>query len=377
MESTAVKTGLTDQELDAMAERVLSEGQFDLPADGEGAEEILTDEYGLPFEPEGCYNSAPLAFEEMVQALWIVTNNAHYAATRYNRHSPTYMLLSDYLEKNIRQLGSCCITKAVLEKSGEEFTLLDNVSLHELYCMVSLHFRKCISAYNEVMGRGDALDMNIISRMFRWAALAERLKATEDKIQKIREGKINIDSMLERARVYKNEPGTRRDKSADTVNPRLRASSLPVMRSFANEIKRQNKEAEWATKREQLEAERARKRLERGGIIEPGSLISPGRTINPGRFIPPMKIPEIRMEPGQLRKLLADEAKSRGDFSEAEIIAHEDFDLLMERFRKLRDEGRIIDKKPGTCNMTQADRSRMGPSDETRKKLREKRKKKK
>ncbi len=375
MESTAVKTGLTDQELDAMAERVLSEGQFDLPADGEGAEEILTDEYGLPFELEGCYNSAPLAFEEMVQALWIVTNNAHYAATRYNRHSPTYMLLSDYLEKNIRQLGSCCITKAVLEKSGEEFTLLDNVSLHELYCMVSLHFRKCISAYNEVMGRGDALDMNIISRMFRWAALAERLKATEDKIQKIREGKINIDSMLERARVYKNEPGSRRDKSADTVNPRLRASALPVMRSFANEIKRQNKEAERAEKREQLEAERARKRLERGGIIQPGSLISPGRTINPGRFIPPMKIPEIGMEPGQLRKLLADEAKSRGDFSEAEKISHEDFDLLMERFRKLRDEGRIIEKRPRS--VTQETRPPSGPSAETRKKLREKRRKKK
>ena len=54
MESTAVKTGLTDQELDAMAERVLSEGQFDLPAEGENAGDIPTDEYGLPLEPESC-----------------------------------------------------------------------------------------------------------------------------------------------------------------------------------------------------------------------------------------------------------------------------------------------------------------------------------
>ena len=38
-------------------------------------EEVLCDEYGFPFEPEGYYNSAPLEFEEVAKALWVVLNN--------------------------------------------------------------------------------------------------------------------------------------------------------------------------------------------------------------------------------------------------------------------------------------------------------------
>ena len=372
MEHTAVKTGLTDQELDAMAERVLSEGQFDLPAEGDNADEILTDEYGLPFEPEGCYNSAPLAFEEMTQALWIVTNNAHYAATRYNRHSPTYMLLSDYLDKNIRQLGSCCITKAVLEKSGEHFAILDRISLHELYCMVSLHFRKCVSAYNDIVNNGQTLDMNIIRRLFRWAALAERLKATEDKIQKIQDGKINIDSMLDRARVYKNEPKMRRDRSGNIVNPKLRASSLPVMKSYAKEIRKQKIEESKQERARKLESERARKRLEKAGFLESGTYDFPPY---PAKQLP--KIPGIGLNEKELKQLLMDEAKSRGNMAEAGIIAAESFEQHLERFMNLQKERQRLRQNQAASPENKISQKPSGPSAETRKKLREKRRKKK
>ena len=234
MEGTAIKTGLTDQELDAMAERVLSEGQFDLPADGEGAEEILTDEYGLPFEPEGCYNSAPLAFEEMVQELWIVTNNAHYAATRYNRHSPTYMLLSDYLEKNIRQLGSCCITKAVIEhEEGEKFGFLSDLTIKRLRKIIGFNFRKCYQSFMEsqTLGHYNAATLNL---SVRWAALDKRLIATAEKIEKINAGKVKVDlSEYER-----KEPDNSETKASDKAEQNTRC--CPFAYSFHPSARRKS-----------------------------------------------------------------------------------------------------------------------------------------
>ena len=79
------------------------------------------------------------------------------------------------------------------------------------------------------------------------------------------------------------------------------------------------------------------------------------------------------MDPDELRKLLMDEAKSRGDMAEAGIIARENFDQIIERFQKLREEGRVT-KSSGPPPVRNP---RSGPSDETRRKLREKRKKKK
>ena len=54
-------TELTDQELDIVAKRVLSGRQFEQSSEGESIENalngVITDEYGLPFEPEGYYNA--------------------------------------------------------------------------------------------------------------------------------------------------------------------------------------------------------------------------------------------------------------------------------------------------------------------------------
>ena len=115
-----------------------------------------------------------------------------------------------HLEKDIKQMGCCCITKAVLEQSGKEYPNLKMMELKELSCMVSLHFRKCCRAYNDIKRETSAQDLNMMNWIFRWAALFKRLKATQDKIDKIKSGKIKIESLLETQNVCKDEPKTRR-----------------------------------------------------------------------------------------------------------------------------------------------------------------------
>ena len=128
-------------------------------------------------------------------------------------------MLMQRLEKDIKQMGSYCITKAVLEASGQEFSDLAAISVKELYQMVSVHFRKCCLAYNDLQESGKGMDMTIISWMFRWAALAERLKVTQGKINNIRSGKIKIETLLAKETVYKGEPRMQQDHSPHLVGP--------------------------------------------------------------------------------------------------------------------------------------------------------------
>ena len=234
--------------------------------------------------------------------------------------------------------------------------------------MVSLHFRKCRLAAREIEENEKSIDMSLVSWMFRLAALAERLKATEDKIQKIKEGKIDSKKLLEQSQVFKGEPNIRRDTSNQKVSSGLRRpSSLPVMKSHAKEIKRQKQRLEKQEKAKQREMERAAKRVEKSGLF--GS--APFEP-QPFRPMPLPKIPGIGLNEAELKKLLMDEAKSRGDMTEAGIIAGESVQDNIRRYYRLKGSG------PGEkIQRTDIRDPRSGPSDETRKKLREKRKKKK
>ena len=359
-------------------------------------EEVLCDEYGFPFEPEGYYNSAPLEFEEVAKALWVVLNNLNYTATRYNRLSPYYPILMTSLEKDIKQMGSYCITKTVLEQSGESFPGLDHITVKELVEMASVMFRKCCGAYDDLQGQQNTQDMSIIAWIFRWAGLVDRLKATQDKINKIKSGEIKIEPLLKRETVYKGEPKMQRDHSHHKVGPVMRASALPVLKSFTAEVKAQVRDEEKQERARQREAERAQKRLDRE--LDRGPMYRP-QYIRPKSY--PV-LPDLGMNELQLKTMLMDEAKSRGDMTEAGIIAHEKLDQLMERFKKLsgRDRGTGEDSvtdedgcskrclaSPDRCGATSfALRHQVppgnrphshGPSEETRKKLRGKRKKKK
>ena len=99
--------------------------------------------------------------------------------------------------------------------------------------------------------------------IFRWAALFERLKATQEKIDKIKSGKLKIESLLEPQNVYKDEPRMRRDHSDKAVDPRLKASAMPIMTSYTSEVKLQKKAGEKRERALKREAERAKKRFEK------------------------------------------------------------------------------------------------------------------
>ena len=230
-------------------------------------DETAVDEYGMPFEPESFYISTPLEFEEEASWLWMITGNMHYAATRYNRHSPNYYLLCAELEKNIKQLGSYCITEAVLEKAGIEFQHLDNLSIEELFCMVSLHFRKCCAAYMDIQATGGGQDLNVIHWVFRWANLADRLRSTQEKIQKIQDGKIKIESILRPAQPIHEDKSIHEDSTMHRLSPIRKAQALPVNKSCAHQIEKMKREEEKAAERlereQKREMERAAKRLEK------------------------------------------------------------------------------------------------------------------
>ena len=370
MEQTALMTELSDREMEEMLNRVKTADAVDASSDTGSenpvSEQVLCDEYGFPFEPEGTYNNAPIEFEEVAKALWIAVINLNYTATRYHRQSPYYPLLMARLEKNIKQMGSYCITKSVLEQSGEKFPELEDVTLKELYQMVSLHFRKCCRAYNDMQEAGHAQDLSMIGWMFRWAALADRLKATQDRVNKIETGEIKIETILKRETVYKNGPKRQRDHSHNSVSPAVRASSLPVLRSYAREVKAYKRAEEKQARAVQREKERARKQYERD--MDRASNVYKAPVYRAAKLptIPGLGINEL-----ELRRLLANEAKSRGDFDEAQTIQRENFDQLMERFHKLSDP------EPEARPLHPGKNPRSGPSDETRKKLREKRKKNK
>ena len=339
MEHMTLKTELTDQEMAEMLDRVKAADAFAASPDaGRGPsenEQVLCDEYGFPFEPEGMYNNAPLEFEETAKALWVVMCNLNYAAVRYNRLSPYFPMLMSRLEKNIRQMGSYCITKTVLEQSGEQFPELEQISILELYKMVSVMFRKCCGAYNDLQSNDNAQDMNMIGWLFRWAALAERLKATQERIGKIENGEIKIEQLLKRETVYRDEPKRQQDSSHRRVGPRVRASSLPVLKSFTREVKALKRASERRERAVQREAEREKRWLER----EKQKLLSE-LGVHPYRPMPIPKRPAYETAAG-------------------------------DQVSGVRDQG------PGAGDQPPAGNSRTGPSNETRKKLREKRKKRK
>ena len=109
MADDQLKSELSAEELQRLYAMVQTADEPNLlmnPKAAEASEQSeAVDEFGLPFDPEDYYNAAPVQFEEEVNALWIVTTSIHYAATRYNRHSPNYFTCISELEKNIKQLG--------------------------------------------------------------------------------------------------------------------------------------------------------------------------------------------------------------------------------------------------------------------------------
>ena len=282
------------------------------------------------------FSNAPLEFEETAVALWDDTQKVYYHACTANRFSENYLIYCSQLEKNIKQLGSFCLTKAVLEQKGMAFLKLKDMRIHDLVCMASFHFRKAHAALEGIYRDNNFLVMTYLDWKFRWVRLDSRLKATEVKIQKIKEGKINVDAILEEAETFKGESRTNTELSAPkSLNINLAA--LPLNGAIAREMLKTEKSRERRAAAIQKEKERLLKMAEKYDRKSSGL---PAGMRPPRSFMPDK---EARAILNQIQaELLREEAES---LSEGEPDSAE--------------EPRIDDAEPGTVTETEARKTLM------------------
>jgi len=301
----------------------------------EGAE--LLDAYGLPFVPLDEFSDDPLEFEEVAGALKELLDDIHLAAASVNKLSPFYLTACEHLERCIKQMGSFCVTKAVLEQEDCHFPSLDGVSIRQLYAMVSLHFRKCRGAFQELHENKKVLDMKLMDWICRWALLAERLKATEEKIQQIQSGKIKAEKFVKTARLFHGEKSQTRHSPQQKTEALRKAASLPISKSYIRDLAVRKKREE------------ARRKAEAKG---------PYRGYREAPIYPPIPFPESDDPETDSLQPMSDPRSGRTENSE-------DLQKQIDRIRRKS----VKSAKPAP--------PRAGPSEETRRKLREKRKKKK
>ena len=353
----------------------------------------------LPDEAVNVFSNAPAEFEERSRMLWDDTQKLYYHACKANRFSENYLKYSEELEKSIRQMGSVCITKAALEQKGLEFKSLAELGVEELVRMSSYHLRKAHAALEGIYKDNNLLGLSYLKQEFRWDALISRLLSTEAKIQKIKDGKLNVDDLLKQDENFRNVPRTNEtgDSSA-TQRVQVNPSALPIDGSMARKMLSLEKAAEKQVaevRKEKLRKIRELEKLERKLDRTPGtykpSMIEltreQKRQINESNAeylrneIAEMEAVEAKkttkpappepkeLAPGEIseaeaRKILMDDAMKRGDQQALMEIPLEDSAIFYQRWLRWSEN---------LCERNNSLRS--GPSNEKRRALREKRKK--
>ena len=150
------------------------------------------DPYGYPYESFECFSMDPLGLPEAALNLYTEMQETFRYISRFNRHSPLFYKTAGKLEKLLSQLGSVCITGAVMEQQGRQgFGPIDGLTIDVLRSKTAFIFRKSCAAFMESIRamhfNDDALDLSI-----RFFALDKRLQATEEKISLVRAGRIMV-----------------------------------------------------------------------------------------------------------------------------------------------------------------------------------------
>ena len=70
-----------------------------------------SDDNALPFETLDDYSTDPIGFSEMSEMMLKKVEFAFDLAVKYNRRSSQYLKCCAKLERGIKYLGSCCLTK--------------------------------------------------------------------------------------------------------------------------------------------------------------------------------------------------------------------------------------------------------------------------
>ena len=200
------------------------------------------DKYGYEFEYSDSFGTDTLKFQETAMMLEVEANETFRIMREINRHSPLYFRMCAQLEKLISQLGSVCITKAVKEQQeGDTFKLLERMTIPRLREMTAFNFRKCYQSFMEsqatLMYNANALDFSI-----RWSALDKRLLATEEKIEKIKAGKLKIEISTPQEKLAEQL------KDQDETAVDMSAAGKPVAESAPDPVKKPETPAAFVSK---------------------------------------------------------------------------------------------------------------------------------
>lgn len=319
-------------------------------------EGIKADE--LPAETLMDFSNAPIEFEETALMVMEDTQRLYYHAGTANRFSENYLKYSSQLESYIRKAGSLCLMKSVLEQKGQAFPKLTDLSILELVRMVSFHIRKTHAAINGLYQDNNKLGMVYFQQEIRWINLCDRLKVTGEKIERIKNGEINVDSLVKREEITKDQPRTNEgNKTGLPLSLQVNPKALPLDRSMAAEMLQQ----EQNRKKQQKKNERLQRSLENDMGIKPFEpdlfwleQMTGGKTTaaddDPVEFIDdedlvPEETYEIEdddpieyISEAEGRRFLIEDAMRRGDQQALMEIPLEDSETFRERWMRRMDE---------------------------------------
>ncbi len=185
----------------------------------------------LPFESLDDYSTDPIGFEEVAD---MVSSKVRYffsLSVKYNHRSSDYLEVCGILERGIKYLGSCCLTKVLLKKNGHDLPKLEDLSTHWLYGIVSFNIRKLNRTVDEDLSRSGTLPSKWLDMQFRYINLAERLKSTETKIFEFTSYYwLNSDKYVKHALMFSEKAYNRADVKKHIRKPDFRmAPSFPVL----------------------------------------------------------------------------------------------------------------------------------------------------
>ena len=190
-------------------EKLLNEMQAFLSDDNSN---VSADDAMLPFETLDDFSTAPVEFNEMAKTMLTRVEAVFDKAVKYNRHSKQYLKSAVQLEKGIKFLASCCLTKIALTMNKTDYPELGQLSTEKLYRMASFHYRKINAALDEYQAKNNDLDDALLEMQFRYFNLLGRLCSTEVRIYKYQDKRIfgtEDSSPLIHGKAFSKESWTR------------------------------------------------------------------------------------------------------------------------------------------------------------------------
>ncbi len=154
----------------------------------------------LPFESLDDFSTDPVGFAEMSKRMLEKTELLFDLSAKYNRHSGDYLKICAFLEKGIKYLAGCFLTKIALERHNYSFPELGQLSTDKLYRMASFNFRKLDTALSEDIAKSGNITPELIGMELCYFNLLQRLRSTEVRIyhdiMKLRDGREDFSPFV-------------------------------------------------------------------------------------------------------------------------------------------------------------------------------------